>query len=157
MYSHYDGSSFPNRNAWTPPLPAEQTETYTYQHPTPLSENHANPFKSSPPEVMQPDILSKNQDDLQEPTSPVSPIPRKAHLSIRQTPKLPNTRHQAKLSFSGWMESYGEQGAASKDSDSGGFVKIDILGPKNNTTGTPENTGTREVGSNKAFPFTRNT
>lgn len=43
----YGGAAFPYRNVATTPLPSAPK----YQHPTPLSKEHTNPFTSSPPSL----------------------------------------------------------------------------------------------------------
>ena len=47
-YTFTDGAGFPNRNALAP-LTANTALNNSYQHPAPLSQDHAHPFSSSPP------------------------------------------------------------------------------------------------------------
>ena len=47
-YTFTGGAGFPNHNALTPVM-ANRGLNNPYQHPTPLSREHAHPFKSSPP------------------------------------------------------------------------------------------------------------
>lgn len=47
-YTFTDGAGFPNRNALGP-LTADSALNNPYQHPAPLSRDHAHPFVSSPP------------------------------------------------------------------------------------------------------------
>ncbi|KAI9791432.1 MAG: hypothetical protein M1835_000340 [Candelina submexicana] len=48
-YSYPSGSGFPNRNALTTPIFASSSINNPYQHPAPLTKEHAHPFNSSPP------------------------------------------------------------------------------------------------------------
>ena len=47
-YTFTDGAGFPNRNALAP-VTVNRAVNNSYQHPAPLSRNHAHPFNSSPP------------------------------------------------------------------------------------------------------------
>ncbi|KAA6416366.1 MAG: hypothetical protein FRX48_01086 [Lasallia pustulata] len=47
-YTFTDGAGFPNRNALAP-VTANRAVNNSYQHPAPLSRDHAHPFNSSPP------------------------------------------------------------------------------------------------------------
>ncbi|KAI9719321.1 MAG: hypothetical protein M1812_003651 [Candelaria pacifica] len=61
-YSYGSGNGFPNRNALTTPMAASSSISNTYQHPTPLTKQHAHPFNSSPPPLSSEKNISSTRN-----------------------------------------------------------------------------------------------
>ncbi|KAI9761289.1 MAG: hypothetical protein M4579_001079 [Chaenotheca gracillima] len=166
-YKYAEGSRFPNRNALTPPMPAWNSKN-PYRHPSPLSNDHTHPFKSSPPpiksEISPSDRQAPNflvEEEYAEQHSPAHFISAQdfAATSNNSTPLNQSSARddvvQDSLTSSAWASLHPDNSRSNKDeqglsSRDGSFAKIANLGPKVNITGTPEGTGMREVGSSLA-------
>lgn len=147
-YDFRGGAGFPNRNALTPPRISELFADKTYQHPVPLSKQHVNPFKSSPPPVVTEKTLFNTR-------SPLIPLQKDFEASpvVRSVKAMGPTVPNDSFSSSIWKDTFNqhhEQGEAQLPTAEGSFAKMTILGPKINITGTPEGTGMRQVGSSIA-------
>ena len=179
-YNFKNGAGFPAPDAFDQAIPANLSSANRYQHPTPLSQDHVHPFKSSPPMVMGSGrVLSRpySFSPSPEPASPkdLSPRPetdaardRGGRISEQSMQQL-GCRHQndsfahttnfldmdSSYPSSAWMDAFLETGLEAPESQgvpgpNGSFAKVTILGPKVNITGTPDGTGMRQVGSSLA-------
>ena len=164
-YSFSSNSRFPNRNALSPPLSSEFFEDKTYRHPLPLSRDHVNPFKSSPPLVSSPprkEIGSSHDNGTNvRDFSKASETETTPGPEIRRRDSSGRTALDRSFSSSVWMDTFGEIGEIGEigsdlgdepdlPSGNGSFAKTTTLGPKANITGSPHGTNMRQVGSSLA-------
>ncbi|KAI9837110.1 MAG: hypothetical protein M1819_000761 [Sarea resinae] len=165
-YSFTEESSFPNRNAWTTPMPSPSSLDRRYQHPTPLAKEHTHPFSSSPPIIGTPEKVDRGYDDLHG----------NHHTPKLSQPDVADYDEMAKQDDCGesfsfqacsaagdddpycsdtWVSIFDDTGSQLDTSISlpkmnGSFSNASPLGPRGNLTGTPGGTGMREVGSSLA-------
>ncbi|KAI9840581.1 MAG: hypothetical protein M1837_001520 [Sclerophora amabilis] len=172
-YNYPGGSNFPNRNALTPPLPSELNSKNPYRHPSPLSNGHVHPFKSSPPTIesappeAHPHTPERGSFDYNTAKRRISqdylPIVEYESSESRGLGLpdlvLPGLVDSGNLddSYSSFRRLSSDGGSKRNDHESqslpgpnGSFSKMIRLGPKVNVTGTPEGTGMHEVGSSLA-------
>ena len=135
----------------------------TYQHPSPLSKSHLNPFN--------PDIRDSSSHEsavtdsfnemvaLHGSSQGSRSVDNGANLSREREVTNPSEK-KGTASSSGWISTMSESNSANNSPRQlrmGSFAKFTVLGNKGNLTGTPEGTGAREVGSSLAgasSPFT---
>ena len=168
-YNFEGGMGFPNRNAWTPPSPVSPSLGNPYQHPTPLSNDHVHPFRSSPPVLMssgraisrtydtppEVDHLSRtSQDPLRQFNFAFEPAEEgSGNVDVPgQSPHVDaiNSRAAGFHVRNQGMAERSPVDLSSPASRHGSFSKVTMLGPRMNLTGTPQGTGMREVGSSLA-------
>ena len=121
-----------------------QTPEYQYHHPSPLSDGHTNPFTSSPVNegsVSQYSVDNSNQDEGDHSLLELSP-------SGRRPVKLFKRVSSGQEHSSAWVstESNSNVGNIASKLD----VPINQKAYQGNVTGTPEGTGSRQVGSSIA-------
>ena len=115
-----------------------------YQHPSPLSEGHTNPFTSSPVSASQYSGDDSNLAEESHDFLTMSP-------SAKKTVKLAQGNSDFKDHSSTWVST--EEGhSVTKAGNSAlhGSSSMNQTGYQGNVTGTPEGTGTRQVGSSVA-------
>ncbi len=145
-----------------------------YHHPIPLPIGHRNPFTSSPPMIaafnkpaeMIGDHDGRSSNSVMTDSfnqmvemhgssneSSGSADVVKGREATREQREQAMTPKQSTSSSSPWVSTLSEESPASKSPEpirTGSFAKVAVIGPKGNLTGTPEGTGSREVGSSLA-------
>ena len=132
-----------------PPVHGNTPERH-YQHPSPLSDDHTNPFTSSPVSADQgsasqysgeeSSLAEESQDDflMMSPIAPKTVKPARGNSSLKD--------HS-----STWVST--EEGHSVTNAENTalhGSSPKNRTGYQGNVTGTPEGTGTRQVGSSVA-------
>ncbi|MCJ1457840.1 hypothetical protein MMC28_008209 [Mycoblastus sanguinarius] len=175
QYQFDGGSRLPELNARAH-LALNTGANRKYRHPTPLSQQHMNPFTSSPPQICRlqasplvekdvgTQIHSKKWREHSTRTRVSKDAGKAEHLLDQSSSsKIGEDVSSAygghieegtcsKGQSSVWLSttSEGKSGELSLPIRNGSFGKMAVIGRNGNLTGTPQGTGAREVGSSLA-------
>lgn len=127
---------------------SRQAPAYHYHHPSPLSEGHTNPFTSSPVSADQGSASLYSVDNSNQGESDNDVL--EMSTSARKPIKLPNGGSSGRDHSSAWVST--EEGHSNLGGSNNGPQRslINRTAYQGNVTGTPEGTGTRQVGSSIA-------
>ena len=131
------------------PVPGQNSERH-YQHPSPLSKGHTNPFTSSPVSADQgsasqysgddSNLAEESQDDflMMSPRAKKTVRPAQGNFSLQdRSSTWVSTEEGHSVTHAGNIAVHGSS-------------PMNQTGYQGNVTGTPEGTGTRQVGSSVA-------
>ena len=138
-FSDSGSSIFPNQNATGPP---------TYRHPAPLPSAHSHPFGGLPPVIGSSDKSDVKGSRSPPPVPMRSPARKMVSSNVKVNVSRPTFTH---LGNEEWQTvDGGSDDEMQLPNRKGSFAKVTVLGDRGNLTGTPQGTGTREVGSSLA-------